>query len=102
MRAMAVALPVVVGWSDSMAERARRMRIGEPHPFPGQPVDVGRRDFRFRVVAAGITIAHVVRQQDEDVRLAGRLGRFRALQRGQRREQEEDVFKFVFHGAAIS
>ena len=71
-----------------MTQRPGRMSIGEPHPFPGQSVDMGRRDFRFRVVATGIAIAHVIREQDEDVRFIGRLGRIGSVQRGQRREQQ--------------
>jgi hypothetical protein len=44
------------------------MGVGEPQPFAGQPVEVGRRDFRFRVVTGGIAVTQIIRQNDHDVR----------------------------------
>jgi hypothetical protein len=40
-----------------VTERAGRMSIGEPHPFPGQSVDLRGCDSGLRVVATGIAIA---------------------------------------------
>ena len=43
------------------------MRLGEPHPFPRQPVDIRRPDLR-RAIAADIAVAQVVGEDDDDVR----------------------------------
>jgi hypothetical protein len=49
------------------------MGVRESHPFAGQTVEIRCRDFGGRVVAAGITVAEVVREDVDDVRL-GRIG----------------------------
>ena len=62
-----------------------------------KPVDVRRRDFRLRIEALRIAIAHVVDKQDEDVGFAAGPRRVGGLEYGQRHEQQgdeewEDVF----------
>jgi hypothetical protein len=41
--------------------------IGEPHALRGKSIEVRRWDFRGRVVAAGIAIAKVVGQDEDEV-----------------------------------
>ena len=48
------------------------MGIGEQHTFSGELIDVRGRDFRFFVVAAGISVPHVIHENEDDVRLGCR------------------------------
>jgi hypothetical protein len=50
-----------------MAERARGVRVGKTHAVASEGIDIRRGDFGIRIVAAGIAIAHVVDQDDQDV-----------------------------------
>lgn len=49
------------------ANRGRTVRIGEPHAFARELVDVGRRHLRVGVAAAHIAVAEVVSEDDEKV-----------------------------------
>lgn len=49
-----------------MTERAGCMGVGESHALTRQAVDVRRRDFRIRVEASGVAVAHVINQDDRD------------------------------------
>ena len=55
-----------------VAEQTAGIGIGlrEPHPFKGEAIDVRRRVVEL-AVAAHIRIAEIVRQDENDVRLAG-------------------------------
>ena len=45
------------------------MRIGKPDTFLGQLIDVWRRDFRFRIVAADVAIPEIVGEYQYDIRI---------------------------------
>ena len=45
------------------------MRVGEPHAVAGEPVNV-RRLYLRRTVASDIAVAKIIREDDNDVRLA--------------------------------
>ncbi len=75
------------------------MPVGEPHPLRGQPINVRRRDLApLRVVAPHISVAEIVGQNDDDVRL-GQLF-VSSVQFGQRNEQQlgkcEGIFRHWF------
>ncbi len=53
------------------ADRRRRVRVGEPQPLRGKPIDVRRLDLR-RAIAAEVAIADIVGQNEEDIRLRHR------------------------------
>jgi len=55
------------------ADRRRRVRVREPHPFPGQPINVRRGDLRCGVVTADISVSEIVRQDVNNIRFR-RLG----------------------------
>ena len=69
------------------ADRGGRVGIGESHSFACQPVDVGRGDSGFCVVAADIAIAEIVGEDDHDVR--GGIGGVDCGQRSQQQSCEE-------------
>ena len=71
-----------------MAERARRVGVGETHALGGEAVDVRGRDLRLRVVGAQVAVAHVIDEDDDDVRGAGGQGR---AGRGYRQQREQQV-----------
>jgi hypothetical protein len=53
------------------------MGVSEARAGLGEPIEVGRRDFRLRVIAAHIAVAQVVGEDDDDVgttRVRGRDG----------------------------
>lgn len=70
------------------------MRIGEPHAFGGNLVDAWRRDPGCFVIAAGITVAHIVGQNEDDVRaivrclVAGNKGNEKESRRNMHREAD--------------
>ena len=47
--------------------------IGKTHPLPDQAVQVGRRNFGFRIVATQVPVTQIICQNEQDVRLA-RIG----------------------------
>ena len=61
------------GVAGRRADRGGRVRVREPHPLSGQPIDVRRGYLRGRVVTADVAVPEVVRQNVDDVRLR-RLG----------------------------
>jgi hypothetical protein len=50
-----------------MAERAWGVSVAEPHPGFRQRIDIGSRDLGIRVIAAGISVAHIIREDDQDI-----------------------------------
>ena len=73
------------------ADRGRRMRVGEPHPLARQPVEMRRGHFRLRVVAADVAVAEVVREDDEDVRIARVGGEGGGQQDSRQRQNSEPL-----------
>ncbi len=69
----------VSSWS---AHGARTVCIGESHPLLCKTVKIRRRDLGVRVVAANITVAQIIRENEDDVRLV------RNCCRSDRRSQE--------------
>jgi hypothetical protein len=63
------------------------MRVGEAHPFGGEPIQMRRRNPGVRVVTPQIAVAQVVGEDDDDVGLTG--GRCRLRHRAQRRQAQE-------------
>jgi len=53
------------------ADGRRAVRVGETHPFGGEPVQVDGRHPRFRIVAPDVAVAEIIRQNHEDVRPLG-------------------------------
>jgi hypothetical protein len=45
--------------------------VGKPHPLAGKTVHVGGRDFRGRILADRIAIAHIVGHHEHDIGMAG-------------------------------
>ena len=43
------------------------MRVGKFHSVGCELIDVGRGDFGFGIVASGISVAHVIGENDDDV-----------------------------------
>ena len=43
------------------------MGVGELHAIPGEGIDMRGRDFGLGIETGGITIAHVIDQNDDDV-----------------------------------
>ena len=93
LEVVVVALPVqpprITSREQSIArrrtDRRGRMRVGEPHAVAGEPVKVRRLDLR-RTVASDVAVAKIIREDDDDVRLAGFT--ISGVQRGQRRQQQ--------------
>ena len=79
------------------AQRGRRVRVGEPHAFPRQPVNVGRGDFPLRVVALEIAPADVVGHDEDDVR-ARSLGVRRQGLAAERAEERDEKCRDGSHG----
>ncbi len=74
-----------------MAEqRPGSMGIGESHPLGGESVDVRCGDLGAGVVAAGVALAHVIDENDDDMRESG--GRCRGCDEraepGKKREKQ--------------
>ena len=69
--------PSVVACEDGVtggrAKRRRRVRVGEAHALVRQPLDRGGADLRLWIVALEIPPAHVIRENQENVRFDGRL-----------------------------
>ena len=98
--ALELCAPVVASGQERVTRRRADSRgsvpVGEAHPLGGEPVEVRRRDLGVRVVAAHVTIAEVVGEDDDDVGLIG----------GRKREAstegtEEDGEKAVVHGMGV-
>jgi hypothetical protein len=53
-----------------MAQGARSVRIGEAHAIPREPIDMGRGNLRVLIEATGITKAHIIHKNDDDVGLS--------------------------------
>ena len=77
LEVVVVALPVqpprIAAREQSIArrrtDRPGRMRVGEPYAVAGEPVHVRRLDLR-RTVASDVAVAKIIREDDNDVRLA--------------------------------
>ena len=72
------------------------VEIGEPHPFGGHAVEVGRADARMPV-AAQVAPAEIIRQDDDDVG-PGRLPLGRLQPRGCTQCEQEQK---LFHGSFL-
>ena len=57
------------------ANRGRAVGIRKKHPLLGQPVEVGRGDFRLGVIAGEVSVTQVVRENENDVRMGLGSGR---------------------------
>ena len=44
------------------------MGVSEAHARFGEPIEVGRRDFRLRIIATHVAIPQVVGEDDDDIR----------------------------------
>ena len=74
----------------------RYISVGALNPINRQRIDVRCREIR-TPIEAYVTIAKVVRQNDDDVWMVGRL--LRPKRAKKRTEGEDDSSRKVFHGA---
>jgi hypothetical protein len=56
------------------------MCVGKTHPFGGKPVDGWSGNFGIWVVTTGVTQAHVIGQNNNDVGRSNHLGIFAAAE----------------------
>ena len=68
-----------------MTERPRRMGVSEPHSLVRQAINIRRGNLRLWIVTTRVTVAHVVREYDQDVGLR----RIRS-RRGERQDREHE------------
>jgi hypothetical protein len=79
-----------------MRRSSSRVGVGETHTFGGETADVRRRNLRVRVVGEQIPVAHVIHEDDDDVRGAGGQGR---AGRGCHQEREHQVAESRHQGS---
>ena len=75
-----------------VAQRPRRVGIGEAHALGRETVDMRRRDLRVRVVGAQVPVAHVIDEDDDDMRGTSRQGRAGQGCHQQREQQVADAW----------
>ncbi len=70
------------------ADGGRAVRVGQANSFRGKPIDVWRRNLRFRVVAAQVSVAEIVSKDEQDIRPVVRSKRL--SERGQSNDSPQN------------